>query len=63
MKRHCEKCDEDTEHSEEVVRDASVPPEGMDEGWCSPEAVSFYMNGDSVYRVTCLQCGYSFEDM
>ncbi len=59
-KTHCEVCDKETKHSEEVIRDANIPP---NEETCSQADVSFYMNGDSIYKITCLECGNSFEDM
>ena len=61
--RYCEHCCEETEHEEEVIRDASIPPEGLDEGYCSQEAAIFYFNGDSVYEVTCLKCWRSYEEV
>ena len=59
-KRHCEICDTETEHTHECIRDANIPP---DEETCSSEAITFYMNGDSVYRITCTECGCSEEEM
>ncbi len=60
--RYCEKCDKDTQHDDECIRDASVPPDGLNEGYCTSEEAIFYGNGDSIYRVTCLECGISHEE-
>ena len=61
--RYCDHCHRETEHTVELERDASNPPESFteaeEEGWASVEDCIFYANGDSEYRVTCTVCGYS----
>lgn len=54
--RYCEICETETEHSHEIIRNANIPP---DEETCTSEEMTFYLNGDSVYRTTCIECGYS----
>lgn len=59
-KRHCEICNTETEHTHECIRDANIPP---DEETCTSEEMIFYLNGDSIYRITCTECGCSEEEI
>lgn len=61
--KYCETCDKYTLHDNKCIRDASVPPKGLDYGCCTIEEAIFYTNGDSIYRITCLECGRSHEEM
>lgn len=60
QKQYCEICDTETDHIIECIRDATIEP---DEETCTQEAMIFYANGDSIYRITCPDCGCSKEEI
>lgn len=65
--RYCDNCDKDTIHDDECIKDAEKPPEEFieaeSEGYANQGEVIFYANGDSIYKVTCTECGKSYEEM
>ena len=65
--RYCSRCDKTTEHEVEIERDADNPPESFieaeREGYASQADCSFYANGDSEWRVTCLVCFSSYIEI